>query len=248
MHRFFLTKSEINADPLLLKGAEWRHCRTVLRAKKGMHITLFDGEGNEYLTDIIDIASQHAKLRLLQKSTTLRLPYSITLAQALPKNKVMDYIIQKATELGAVEIIPVFSERSVVKLDAKEITNKMSGWHETSIEAAKQCGLNWLPKISAPKTVKELVSDRKKYSLGFIASLQPDARPLWNYLNETITSTSTALLMIGPEGDFTPAEIGLARSASFQPISLGPLVLRCDTAAIYAIGTLNYEMQRRQTT
>ena len=244
MHRFFLTKAEVNADPLLLKGPEWHHCRTVLRAKKGMRITLFDGEGNEYLTEIIDLTSKNAKLRLLQKSTTPRLPYSITLAQALPKNKVMDYIIQKATELGTVEIIPLFSERSVVKLDTKEIINKMSGWRETSIEAAKQCGLNWLPKISAPKTVKEIAGDRKKHHLGFIASLQPDAKPLWNYLTETTASTSTALLMIGPEGDFTPAEIGLARSAGFQPISLGPLVLRCDTAAIYAISTLNYEMQR----
>src|SRR3989338_1334844 len=160
MHRFFISKSEAKASTLFLTGSEWHHCQTVLRSKKGDRITLFDGDGNEYLTEIIEIDRKGAQLRLLQKTSTPRPPYSITLAQALPKNKAMDFIIQKATELGACEIIPILSDRSIMKLEKEEATSKIARWREISIEAAKQCGLNWLPQISSPKTVKEMIELR----------------------------------------------------------------------------------------
>ena len=244
MHRFFIPRSQIIENLLLLKGSEWHHCRTVLRAKKGDLITLFDGEGTEYITEINEMDRRAAKLKLLQKNFSNRLPYSIHLAQALPKSKPMDFIVQKATELGVCEIIPMLSERSVVKLRKDEANSKLSRWQDIAIEAAKQCGLNWLPQISHPQTVKEVVTNCSKYHLALIGSLQAHAKPLWSYLSEINQRIRNAIIMIGPEGDFAPAEIEMACSAGFRPLNLGPTVLRCDTAAIYSISTLIYELSR----
>ncbi len=244
MHRFFVATPEIEGPRLILKGREWHHCRTVLRTREKDRIALFDGMGTEYLTEVAEAGARSAKLKLLRKTTTPRPPYSITLAQALPKNKTMDLIIQKATELGVYEIIPVLSDRSVIKLEPKEVRSRTERWRDISIEAAKQCGLDWLPRICEPKTVKEITVMRSGYHLTLIGSLQPDAKPLWCYLTDSGSVQRNVLLMIGPEGDFTPAEIGMARSSGFQPLSLGPMVLRCDTAAIYAVSTLSYELRR----
>ena len=246
MHRFFISKSEAVKTPLSLTGTEWHHCQTVLRCKIGNMITLFDGEGTEYLTSVETMDRTGANLKLIRKTNSPRPSYSITLAQALPKGKAMDYIIQKATELGVNEIIPTFSERTVVKLEKDEIESKLTRWREISIEAAKQCGLNWLPVMNPPKTVKEVAALRRNFHLGFIGSLQPDSKPLWDYIADPSSASKNILMMIGPEGDFTPAEIGLAQGAGFLPLGLGPLVLRCDTAAIYAISTISYELRRLQ--
>ncbi len=251
MHRFFIDRSEIHGNTLHLMGDEWHHCQTVLRAKKGDRIIIFDGKGNEYFTEISDTTKKKATLHLLQRTTTPPFPYTMTLVQALPKSKVMDFIVQKATELGIHEIIPVLSERSVVKLKPTEAHSKITRWRELSIEAGKQCGLNWLPQISLPKTIREVINHRPYYHLAFIGSLQNNAKPLWEYLINSklgFSGFSNIVIMIGPEGDFTPAETALAQSAGFQPLSLGPLVLRCDTAAIYAISTLSYELRRLSIT
>lgn len=246
MHRFYYPNPEITANTFVLRGEEWHHARNVLRSEPGEKLVVFDGKGTEYLAEIVEAANKEAKLKILNKSKSPRPPYQITLAQALPKSKAMDYIIQKATELGVVEIIPVLSERSVIKLDEKDIDSKIQRWMEIAIEAAKQCGLNWLPKISKPKTAKEVTELRRSYKLAYIGSLQPDAKRLWHYIPEIQSVGKETIIMIGPEGDFTPAELGFARSAGFNPLSLGPMVLRCDTAAIYAISTISYELGKAQ--
>jgi 16S rRNA (uracil1498-N3)-methyltransferase len=244
MHRFYLSNSETKDSQLTLAGSEWHHCQNVLRSEKGTRVTLFDGRGTEYLCEITDANASQARLRILQKTQTPPPPYNISIAQALPKNKVMDFIIQKATELGVQAIVPVLSERATIKLEEEDAKSKLERWTEISIEAAKQCGLNWLPIISKPKSVKQVIESRSQFKLGFIGSLQPDAKPLWSYLPDFKSSKDSVLMMIGPEGDFTPAEIGLVRSGGFQPLSLGPLVLRCDTAAVYSLSTLSYEIRR----
>ncbi len=245
MHRFYLPNPQVARDLLRLDGTEWHHCRTVLRAREGTRASVFDGAGSEYLCEIQKMDEDGADLRVIQKSFTPRPTYSITLAQALPKNKVMDLIMQKATELGVCEIIPVLSERSVIRIEADEMKNKLTRWRDITMEAAKQCGLNWLPTLTKPKTVKEIAETRTEYTWGLIGSLQPEAKPLWEHLKESRAADGKAILMIGPEGDFTPAEMVVARAAGFQPLTLGSLVLRCDTAAIHAISILNYELRRR---
>lgn len=244
MHRFYIPPEKFKSEELALDGAEWRHCQTVLRTRKNQRITVFDGCGNECLAVVEEAGAQRGKLRALERSRSARPPFTITLIQALPKSRSLGWIIQKATELGVSKIVPVLSERSVVQISAAERADKPGRWRQVSIEAAKQCGLNWLPEITPLRPVKDGLEPAGEGGLAFIASLQPGAEPLWKYLAAVSAVPPSVTLMIGPEGDFTPAEMSQARSAGYQPLSLGPLILRSETAVVYALSILSYELAR----
>jgi 16S rRNA (uracil1498-N3)-methyltransferase len=168
----------------------------------------------------------------------------ISLAQAMTKNKSMDLIIQKATELGVSELIPLQSDRSVTQVNEEKAESRLAKWQQLTVEAAKQCGQNWLPQIRPVQKPKAFVS-QGGYTLKLIASLQPEALPLKKTLAQHLGSSASPrriVVMIGPEGDFTPAEIGEARAAGFLPVSLGPIILRSETAAFFLLSALAYEL------
>jgi 16S rRNA (uracil1498-N3)-methyltransferase len=240
MHRFFLS----NLQQPILSAAEAHHALHVLRLKVGDMLNAFDGRGHEAQCAIAEISKDTVRLNVLTQSTTPALPCRITLAQAIPK-KSMDLIVQKATELGVASIVPLASERTLVKLE--EDSKKMDRWREIALDSCKQCGNNWLPEIQPPRKARDFLGALPKADLKLIASLQPDAKPLKSILSDAPTlqrsNTLTVLVLIGPEGDFTPAELSLAKSAGCLPLSLGPLVLRAETAAIYALSILNHELQ-----
>ncbi|MEI6083564.1 MAG: RsmE family RNA methyltransferase [Verrucomicrobiota bacterium] len=230
MHRFYLP----NFQQPVLSAEETHHATHVLRLKPGDIVNAFDGRGHEAQCRV----AAAGKLTILQQSTTPVLPCRITLAQAVPK-KNMDLIVEKATELGVATIIPLLSERTIVQLD--ENARKLDRWREIALESCKQCGNNWLPVIESPRKVPAFLADTGKFDLKLIASLQPGSQPL-----KAILGTSrprSVLVMIGPEGDFTPAEISAAKNAGCLPLSLGPLVLRAETAAIYTLSILHNELQ-----
>jgi 16S rRNA (uracil1498-N3)-methyltransferase len=154
----------------------------------------------------------------------------------------MDLIVQKAVEIGAAEIFPLLSARTVVQLDPGSAAQKQAKWQQVAIEAAKQCGQNWLPQVHAPRTPDEFLAGAGAYDLRLIGSLQPGARHLKELLAEAPARPGSVLMMIGPEGDFTPAEIALARSHGCAPLTLGPIILRVETAAIYCLSILSYEL------
>jgi 16S rRNA (uracil1498-N3)-methyltransferase len=253
MHRFYLPnllRSDLSADrqsrsrqTLVLTSGEAHHAVHVLRLKVGDELTLFDGRGHEAQCMITETARDTVRLTALQHSTTQHLRCLITLAQAIPK-KSMDLIVQKATELGVAAIVPLISERTVTKLASKD--SRMERWREIALEACKQSGNNWLPEIHPPQKVSGFLSSLGKFDLKLIASLQSDAKPLKSILSTTPllhqSTTRSVLLLIGPEGDFTPAELDLARSVGCIPLSLGPLVLRAETAALYALSILHHEL------
>lgn len=158
----------------------------------------------------------------------------------------MDLIVQKAVEIGAAEIAPLISERTIVHFGEEEAAQKKSKWQQIAIEAAKQCGQNWLPAVRRPKTVKDFFRDANTSSLRLIGSLQPDAqhlkKVLSDYERDHHSHPTEVLICVGPEGDFTPAELQLARAQGCQPITLGPIILRVETAAIYCLSILSYEL------
>jgi 16S rRNA (uracil1498-N3)-methyltransferase len=165
----------------------------------------------------------------------------ITLAQAVPK-KNMDLIVQKATELGVATIIPLLSERTIVHLD--DDAKKLDRWRDIALESCKQCGNNWLPTIEPPRKAQQFFANPGIYDLKLIASLQPGAQPLKQILAaDAPKNLDTVLILIGPEGDFTPAEIASAKNAGCLPLTLGPLVLRAETAALYTLSILHHELQ-----
>jgi 16S rRNA (uracil1498-N3)-methyltransferase len=251
MHRFYIAPAAWNQESLQLDEAEAHHALNVLRLKAGDRIVVFDGRGREATVEVGEGSRKSLPLRVVHAAKTPPLPCRIVLAQAVPKGKNMDLIIQKATELGAAEIAPLLSERTVVRMEDErgEAEAKREKWQTIAIEAAKQCGQNWLPTIGLPKSPKEFLAERAKdFDLLWIASLQPDAKHPRAWLREFAPSAGpkSALVLVGPEGDFTPAEIAMAKAAGCRPITLGPIVLRTETAAIYCLSVLSYELLNRE--
>ncbi|HEY8965159.1 MAG TPA: RsmE family RNA methyltransferase [Candidatus Methylacidiphilales bacterium] len=230
-----------------LDEAESHHCGRVMRHAAGDFVTIFDGKGEEWK---VKLSEEKGKLWHFKKLTAAKSPAPacrIVLAQAVPKNRAMDLILQKATELGVAEIAPLQSDRVVSRSgDAEAAAEKVSKWRETVIEAAKQSGQNWLPEIAPLRKPRDFFAEVAKAPLKLIGSLQPEARPIKQTLRDALEGGKvphTVVIMIGPEGDFTPAEIGEARANGFLPVSLGNLVLRSETAALYSLGVLKYELE-----
>jgi 16S rRNA (uracil1498-N3)-methyltransferase len=246
MHRFYLTPEKWNVDALVLAGAEARHAARVLRLKPGSRVAAFDGRGREVTAEIVSITRNEIRLRKLHEARTPPLRCRITLAQAIPKGKNMDLIVQKAVEIGAAEIAPLLSDRTVVSVGEEAVAQKQQKWQQIAIEAAKQCGQNWLPVVHAPKTVRDFFPAAPHFDLQLIGSLQSDSvhlkTVLADYRREHSDRPASVMMCIGPEGDFTPAELNLARAHGCIPITLGPIILRVETAAIYCLSILSYEL------
>ena len=159
----------------------------------------------------------------------------------------MDAIVRKATEIGAARIAPLESERTQVHLDGDRSDKKIEKWQTAALEAAKQCGNPFLPQITPVQPAAAFMEAARGYDLKLIASLQPGAKSLKTVLAAFQAAQGRApqkvVWLVGPEGDFTPAELSQAKTCGFEPITLGPLVLRCETAATYALSVLSYELQ-----
>ena len=246
MHRFYISPENWSPDALRLSGAEAHHAGDVLRMKRGDRAVLFNGRGREITADIVDLTGHEVHFRRLQETETPPFRCRITLGQAVAKGKNMDLIVQKAVEIGAAEIAPLISERTIVDLDKKEAEQKKAKWQQIAIEAAKQCGQNWLPQVNAPRKLKDFFSDAGNFDLRLIGSLQPDAihfkKILGDYTDQHRDRPKSVLMLVGPEGDFTPAELALAKTHGCLPITLGPIILRVETAAIYCLSVLSYEL------
>lgn len=244
--RAFCRPTEKEPRYLTLSAAESHHLVAVNRARKGATVVVFDGQGHEWICELTQNSKKAAELQVRFPQDTAPLPHTITLAQALPKGSTMEAIVRKATEIGAREIIPLQSERTQVHLDGTRTERKHDKWATAALEAAKQCGNPWLPTIHPLQPVASFLESTQDYDLKLIASLHPGAKSLKTVLSDRSGSLGRpprrVLWAIGPEGDFTPSEMSIAQSAGFEPITLGPLVLRCETAAIYALSVLSYEL------
>jgi 16S rRNA (uracil1498-N3)-methyltransferase len=237
------------AEPveITLSPEESHHLIAVNRARLGETVVAFDGRGTEWICELASDRKSAAVLKVRSKQRIKVLPYEITLGQALPKGAHMDAIVRKATEIGAAQIVPLESERTQVHLDAERSDKKIEKWQTAALEAAKQCGNAFVPEILPVQNASVFIEAAQGYDLKLIASLQPGAKSLKTVLGAFRTtegrSPRKVLWLIGPEGDFTPAEMNLSLRSGFEPITLGPLVLRCETAAVYALSVLSYELQ-----
>ncbi|MDE3085090.1 MAG: 16S rRNA (uracil(1498)-N(3))-methyltransferase [Verrucomicrobiota bacterium] len=245
--RAFCQPSTRDPAELSLSFEESHHLVIVNRAKVGATVVAFDGRGTEWICELATADRKSARLKVRFSQKAKPLPYSITLGQALPKGGFMDSIMRKATELGTARIVPLESERTQVRLDDERSDKKIEKWQTAALEAAKQCGNPWLPEIAPVQNATAFIESARGFELKLVASLQPGAKSLKTVLAAFRAAQGrlpkTTLWLIGPEGDFTPAEMSATRSAGFEPITLGPLVLRCETAAIYALSVLSYELQ-----
>jgi len=244
MPRFYIPPHAWNPDQPVLDQGETHHALDVLRMKAGDRATVFNGQGAEAMVEIAKVEKNRIALKKISVSKSAPMSCALVLGQAIPKGKNMDLIVEKATELGAAGIVPLLSERTVVRASEGEALAKREKWQRVAIEAAKQCGQNWLPTVAKPQTPKDYFqSSGEKFDLMLIASLQADSRKVKEVLEEMGgKKLGRVLVLVGPEGDFTPAEINLAKNAGCRPVTLGPIILRTETAAIYCLSVLAHEL------
>ncbi len=245
--RAFCSPTTAEPTEIALSPDESHHLVAVNRAKAGDTVVAFDGRGTEWICELASDRKNAAVLKVRFRQKAKPLPYAITLGQALPKGPSMDAIVRKATEIGAARIVPLESERTQVHLDGDRSDKKTEKWQTAALEAAKQCGNPFLPEVLPVQPAAAFMETARDYDLKLIASLQPGAKSLKAVLAAFQAaqhrSPRKVLWLVGPEGDFTPAEMSLAKSCGFEAITLGPLVLRCETAAVYALSVLSYELQ-----
>jgi 16S rRNA (uracil1498-N3)-methyltransferase len=247
MHRFYLPPAECQKEPLALSERESHHAVNVLRIRPHERVVVLSGAGDEFLCEVRETGRRNVTLMVLQKNRIPPLPCQVTLAQAVTRGKTMEMIVQKATELGAHRIVPILSGRTVAQVKSEAARTRLEKWAATAVEAIKQCGSAWLPHIEWPLSPQEFLLRAETFDLPLIATLQSDARHprerFDSFRSERKRSPGSICVWVGPEGDFTPAEINSVRAAGALPITLGPLVLRSETAAIYCLSVINYELQ-----
>ena len=226
---------------MVLDATERHHLVDVLRAAEGAEVTVFDGAGREALARVDSIGRNDVRLTMVQQQTHPAPAVAVTLVQAVPREQRMDMILQKATELGACAILPVITDRCVVRLrDADE--GKRERWQKIILNAAKQCGTPWLPQLAPVQTMLDALGRLPPTDVCLVCSLEPDARVLRDVLAEIRARRPARITcLIGPEGDFSAREYAAARQAGARPVTFGSTVLRVETAALYVLSVLRYE-------
>lgn len=249
--RAYAPHAPADAAEIRLGPEESHHLVVVNRCRRGDPVVAFDGRGREWRCECLDPAKSAALLRVHATQQALPRPFALTLAQALPKGATMDEIVRQATELGAVRVVPLLTERTQVHFDGDRAEKKLEKWRTTAIEAAKQCGNPWVPEIAPVQKLDAFLAavgqgGAAGYDLKLVASLHAGAKPLrvaigaWRATHGR--NPERVLWLVGPEGDFSPAEMTACVMAGVVPVTLGPLVLRCDTAAVAALSVLAHEL------
>jgi 16S rRNA (uracil1498-N3)-methyltransferase len=211
------------------------HLAKVLRARSGDPIVLFSGDGREYAGSVENVRGSRVTAAVGNGAAVDReSPLAVTLLQCVPRGDRMDFIVQKATELGVTRVVPVLSQRSVVRLDAAQAESKAAHWRAVAVNACEQCGRNRLPRIEAPVPLLNY--------LGIDAPQSGAATPLRLLLEPEDQSAAPPLVLpaaveiaIGPEGGFADQELEALRLAGFLRVRLGPRILRTETAALAAL-------------
>ena len=242
MYRFFTDQSKISGNDIYITGSDYNHIRNVLRMKPGEVVSVSDGETEkEYRCHIEDYAEGKVHLRLdFIKEADVELPVRVTLFQGLPKSDKMDYIIEKCTELGVSEIVPVKTSRSVMKLDEKKAEKRTEHWQGKAEAAAKQSKRAVIPAVHEPVSMEEAVKMCCELDNRLIPYELSEGFDKTREMISGIKSGSSVGIFIGPEGGFSEEEIALAETAGVTPITLGKRILRTETAGMVVLSWLVY--------
>lgn len=248
MQRYFiLEKKNWNTDQVIITGDDVHHMNRVMRFKVDDEIICNDAAGKAARCKITEIDNQQVVAHIEEwLDKEVELPISVTIAQGLPKGDKLDLILQKGTELGASEFIPVQSERSIVQWDAKKVTKKMQRFEKIVKEASEQSHRNTIPAIQTPMSLKQLIAKSSDYDYKIFA-FEDEARAEAHHSFATVLKQmlkgKSLLICIGPEGGFSQNEAKILMENQFQPVRLGPRILRTETAALYALASISYHFE-----
>ena len=242
MPKFFVSTDKINNGTITIDTGDAAHIRRVLRLGIDDNITVCDSAGTDYEAKIRAVTDKAVLCDILSSHKNQSEPnINVTIYQALPKASKMEYIIQKNTELGAVRIVPCTLARCVVKLKGADAEKKCDRWQKIADEAAKQCGRGVIPEIASVHTFSEAAYEMKKADLCFVPYECETNNCLKNVLLNSKNSLNISF-MIGPEGGFAPEEIKLIKDLKIPCITLGPRILRTETAAEAVLSIVMYEL------
>ena len=234
MRKLYINADNINDGKAIIKDQDARHLINVLRLTPGTQIELCDGRGTDFKAEIETMSSRIVTLKILEKySSPSESPAHITFAQGMLKDKKMDILVRHLTELGIAEWVPFFAQRSIPKPDSKRIISRMERWKRIAKEALNQCGRSVLPRIGDPVPFNDLIS---QYSGDYqkIIFWEKASCPLNSIRDQDNKTMEKIIIIIGPEGGLTEDEIKFAWQYGFKTYSLGPRILRAETASIAA--------------
>ncbi len=247
MYQFFVEPNQINEKDksVTMVGTDVNHVKNVLRMKPGEKVLVSNGQdGKTYQCEIADFAEDMVYLQLLAVSEdTTELPGRIYLFQGLPKADKMEWIVQKAVELGVYEVIPVATKRCVVKLDDKKAKGKISRWQGIAEAAAKQSKRSVIPKVADPMTFGEALQYASGLDVRIIPYEHAEDMRKTREIVEAVRPGQSVAVFIGPEGGFEESEIEKALAAGVEPITLGKRILRTETAGLTVLSWLTYQLE-----
>lgn len=239
-HRFYAPPAQINTMHISLAGDEAHHLARVLRLPIGAQVFVFDGCGHEYACEISQVGKRHAELTITEQLTNaVESPLRLTLAVALLKGDKFDWVVQKATELGVTRIVPLLTEHSDIRhppaRDAARAETKLQRWQRIALEALKQCGRRQLVEFAEPVSWSKFCQVETMADLLFFSERGGRRFAAYGHEQSGCPQPKELILAVGPEGGWSETEAGLAERAGWDFISLGPRILRAETAAITAV-------------
>ena len=248
MHRFFVPSLDPSADRVSLEEGEARHAVQVLRLRAGDPVELLDGAGHIAEGVLEEVGRREAHVRIVRRTTAERPRIPVHLVVALLKGRGLDLVLEKAVELGASRLTWIDTARCVARLGSDELPRKQAAWRQAMVEAVKQSRNPWLPELDGPRPLPAVLDAvRETGGLSLLASLRSGTRPLAGVLDERIprgTPVPVIHLFVGPEGDFTDAEEERIVAAGAIRVSLGPNVLRAETAVLAALAVATNHTRR----
>ncbi len=244
MHRFFIDQSTEANSTVIISGNDYNHLKNSLRLNLGDRVILSDGAGFDMEAEIINFSDEAAELKILNREkSTVEAGIKVWLAQGLPKKSKMDLIVEKATEIGFAGLIPLESKRTIVKYNHKKKVKKKSRWQRVAEAAAKQSGRAVIPEIKDFYSSNNLNTLSKEFDYVLILWEDEKDYSIKKFFEKNnVAAEARILLIIGPEGGFSEAEVNkFKKEMNAQIITLGPRILRTETAGITALTAILYE-------
>ena len=239
-HRFFIPADRISGDIISFTDEQRSQLRNVLRLRAGDSVTAFDGSGREFITEIEALDEKHAVGKVLEiKTPATEPPVRLTIVQSLPKGEKIDLILQKCTEIGVSEFLITETARSVPKIDPNKLPGRLDRWHAVIREAAEQSGRTRLPVVDGIIPFQDALARVKGKDIGLIA-WEEETGPTLASMLPRLSEAREIAYFVGPEGGFTSDEVAAAKAAGIVPVSLGPRILRTETAAIVGSALIIY--------